>query len=369
MPMESLNLKHVNLPSAWDSAELQRLSLVDGTTYEDMVSDIDEALSMASDALLSSFAGQLVSVTEEVAVEYGTGNTRGYERVTERGRGQGRRGDTTGHMLPLVGFDYDLYWTFLYLKNARRKQIDKQINELIGRTQDIFENQVYTRFFKMEEETGVYFGLGTSGVSVPFADGGGGTIPYTPPQNLERAAAFAASHDHFLRLDGITQANLETAVKHLWEHGYNGPFELIIPQADVSDWTNTTNVTGYVEKPDPLVIYGSDQSLSRPLDEWYIGGVKTEWGFCKMYANGRIPTGYWAVTKSFGPDDLMNPLMVRTEAGMPLGASLVGQQVGQYPLQDVSSLIFFGVGVGERREAAVLVEDDSSGDYATPTIT
>ena len=44
MPVKTLNLKNVGLPSGWDATELTRLALTDGTTYDEMVRDIDEAL-------------------------------------------------------------------------------------------------------------------------------------------------------------------------------------------------------------------------------------------------------------------------------------------------------------------------------------
>ncbi len=368
MPQQTLNLKHVSLPSAWDAAELTRLRLADGTTYQQMVADIDGALEIAANMLLNSYYGRLISVTDEVAVEYDSGNVRGFERVTERGRGQGRRGDTSGHMLPLMDFDYQLYWTHLWLRDARRAQIDRQVNGLIANVENLFQKEALTRLFKMEEETGHYFGLGSGGVSVPFCDGGGGTIAYTPTPKPDRGGTFASTHDHYLRLNGITQANLETAVRHLWEHGIDGPYDLVISLADIASWTDTANVTGYVEKPDPSVVYGSGATLAQ-VEDIYIGGAKTEYGFCRMWASGRIPTAYWGVTKVYGQNDMRNPLKARVPTGQEtISAELIVENVGSYPLQGAVPFIRFGVGVGEMREAAVLVENDSSGDYASPAI-
>ena len=366
MAQNTLNLRFVSLPVGWDAAELTRLELKDGTTYQQMVTEINNALTFANQLLMSSYYGRLVHVTDEVALEYDEGAVPGFQRITERARGDGRKGTTKGHMLPLVGFDYELNWTFLFLRDARRKQIQRQVNGLIDNVENLFAKQVLTRHFKMEEESGRYYGLGASGVSAPFLNGSAETLTFTPVSVPERSVAFASTHDHFLRLNGITQANLETAVDHLWEHNIDGPYELIVAEADKANWTNTTNVTGYVEKPDPSIAYGDEQSLAR-VEDIYIGGVKTERGFCRLIASARIPANYWSVTKTYGQDDMNNPLAVRVEDSATLGASLVVEHVSQYPLQGAIPLIFFGVGVN-RREGAVLVENDTSGDYATPTI-
>jgi hypothetical protein len=367
MTVQVLSLKHVLLPAAWDGDEMSRLQLADGTPYEDMVMDIETALELAVENIQGSYAARLCYFTSEAGIDYGSGNTRGFERSTERARGQGRVAEMVGHMLPWVDFDYQMNFSRKWLANARRSQIDEQISQLVTNAENIFANQVFTRLFKMEEETGTYYGLGNSGVSVPFCDGGNGTIAFTPKSVPDRGGNFAATHDHFLRLDGITQANVETAVEHLWEHGIDGPYELIVAQADVASWTNTTNVTGYVERGLEGVSYGSASQLAQDLGAEYIGGVKTKRGFLRIYATGRIPTAFWSVTVAGEPGDMMNPLAVRTIDGL-LSLKLVTENVGAYPLQGATPEFTFGVGVGKRREAAVLVENDSSGDYATPTI-
>lgn len=368
MAVTNLNYTFVSLPPAWDAGQISQARLADNASYADFIKDVDDALTLSNRELLSGFAGQLVFTTDEAALEYPTGRSAAYERATERGRGTGRRAEMSGHMLPLVDFDYPMDWTRRFLKNARRSMLDRQVNALIERNRDLVEKLIFERLFKLEEETGDYYGLGTSGYSVPFADGGNGTIAFTPPPNPDRQTAdFASSHTHFLRLDGITQANLETAVKHLWEHGHDGPFELIISMADIASWTNATNVTGFTEKAISGITYGNAADLAQ-VEDWYIGGVKTEYGFVKMFATGRVPTAYYAVTRAYGPNDMRNPLALRYPTGREFGAALVADEMGAYPLQGAIAEFEIGCGVGYDRTAAVAVENDSSGSYASPTI-
>ncbi len=364
----NLNLKHIQLPSAWDAAELRRLALRDGTTYEDIISDVDAAMGMAWDDVLGGWVSTLFYLTAEITAEYGQGNRGGWEDHTEYGQADGQVGDTTGHMLPLRFKDYKLGWTADFLREARQMKIDEAIGNMAGSLIDETEKLAIGRLFKMEEESGKRFGLGASGISVPFCDGGNGNVSFIPKPNPDRATAFAATHDHYLRLNGINQANLETAVGHLWEHGEDGPYELLIAQTDVTAWTNTTNVTGYKEKANALVQYGQDTTLAT-VDEQYIGAITTkQYGSVQVRASARIPTGYWAVYKSYGQNDPRNPLWARWDEMFGVGPQLVVAQVGIFPLQGAIGQFKLGFGVGQSRTAAVLVENDTTGDYASPTI-
>ena len=362
-------LKNISLPSAWDNAELNRLKLRDGTTYESILRDVDDALGMVNTELNGGYLSRLFSVGTDIAVEYRNGATTGFEDHTENAQPDTQRGDTSGHMLPLVKKDRKLGWTFDFLKEARRAQIDADIASMVQDAKDVFERAVLTRLFKMEEDTGKRYGLGTSGVSVPFVDGAGGTIAWTPIPRPDRVLnTMDTTHDHYLRLSGITQANLETAVGHLWEHGHDGPYELIVSLADLSAWQTTANVTGFIAKAQSLIQYASTTSLAQVEAEIYQGAVNTKYGVCRLYANGRIPTTKWAVTKTYGQNDQRNPLRVRWDENWGFGVQLISDSVSLYPLKGAIGMIALGVGVGEDRSAAVLVENDSSGDYATPTI-
>lgn len=363
------DLKNIALPTAWDGNELSRLRLRDGATFEAVARDMDAALTIVNGSLNSGYLGRLLSITTEPDVEYRSGGGNGFDDETEQTQPDRQFANTTGHMLPLRGYDRAMGWTAKFLKNARRAQLDADISALVEDAVDIYEKRVWTRFFKLAEETGKTYGLGTSGVSVPFADGGVGTIPFIPPpRNDRKINTFDATHNHFLVLNGIIQANLETAVAHLWEHGVDGPYELIVALADLGDWQNTTNVTGFKPKGDPIIQYGGLDDLALVEAEVYQGAVQTKYGACRLYANARIPTGYWAVTKTYGQEDQRNPLRIRYDEMTGWGVKLVVNQVTLYPFAGAIGQFEFGAGVGADRVAAVLVENDSTGTYASPTI-
>lgn len=358
------DLKQWAIPSNWDAARLAQLQLQSGETYDGLIDDIAAALALTNQELLNDplIAG-LIGITDTPEVEYGVGVSNGFEDHTEYSKPDAKRGATTGHMLPLLPYDRMTGWTWDFLRKARRFQIDNDIREIVTDLKNLWPQKVLTRLFNPSAVS-----VGSSGSSVPFADGGVADSSYVPRAMPDRGGTFLSTHDHFLRLDGITQANLETAVEHLWEHGHDGPFDLLIPHADISDWTNTTNVTGFKKRADTLIQYGAQVDLAAVAQD-YLGVVETDYGACRVRANGRIPTNYWGLYKSYGVLDPRNPLWVYPSPTYGLACVLLaGDHIREFPLENAMMFMEFGVGVGRDRTAAVLVENDAAGDYAQPTI-
>lgn len=357
------DLKQWAVPTNWDSAYLSKVQLADGATYESFIDDVAQGLALVNAGLLSDpLVNGLVGLTTEIAVEYRVGVSNGFEEATEYGRPDARRGATTGHMLPLIEYDRALGWTWMFLRKARRSQLDADISSAMQDVRDIWHKKILTRLFKS-----TYDSVG-SGKSVPFADGGTADSSYVPPANPDRGGTFLYTHNHFQRLDGITQANLETAVAHLHEHGIDGPYDLLAAQADIASWTNTSNVTGFVPRPDPLIRYGVTQDVANVAGD-FIGAIETDYGAVRLRSNGRIPTKYWAVYKSYGSLDQRNPLRVRYTPAVGIGAVLLaGDHIREYPLENAILWSEFGVGVGEDRTAAVVTYNHTSGSYTDPTI-
>lgn len=362
------DLKSISLPAGIDLTVLRNMQLRSGQTYEAVVRDIDAAFSMARDSVLSGDLFDLVYMTNERTIEYRIGTNKTFERHTEYAQPDSQLANTTGHMLPVVKDDHKLGWTDDFLEEARQARIDADIAASIQAYKDRYEQAVLTRLFKATADSGAANGLGTSGVSVPLADGGTADANYVPVQNPSRAAAFAASHTHFLRLNGITQANLETAVDHLWEHGHDAPYDLLAAAADIASWQNTTNVTGFVPVNYGLVQYGVNTALAATLPPKYQGVITTKRGPVRLWTNARIPTAYWSVYKSYGRNDVRNPVWMYTDPMWGTAPRLVVNNVSLFPLAGAIVQIKYGVGIGEDRVSAVAVRNDSSGSYSSPTI-
>lgn len=358
------DLKQWALPAGWDAARLEQLRLATGENYALLINDIVAGLAVQNAALLADpIAASLISVTDEMAIEYPTGVSNGFEDHTEYAQPTGKRGATTGGMLEPIDKDRKLSWTFDFLRKARRSQIDADIASALADLRDVWQRTILQRMFKS-----TYTAVGSAGKSMPVADGGTADSNYVPPNRPDRAAAFAYTHTHLLRLDGITQANLESAVSNLWEHGYDAPFDLLVAQADMASWSNTTNVTGWVKRADGLIKYGTQTDLATAGED-YIAVIETStYGPVRVRASARIPTAYWAVYKSYGALDSRNLMKVAPSPTWGLGAALMaGANIQQFPLENAILRLEFYAGVADRVAAAV-VENDSSGNYATPTI-
>lgn len=356
------DLKQFALPTYIDAAYISKYRLASGETYEQYIGEVTQALAMQNGALLSDpMVGGLISLTSEMMAEYAIGVSNGFNVATEYGRGDAQRGKTTGHMLPLIAYDRPTGWTWMSLQKARRAQLDADIASILADLRNIWHKNILARLFKS-----TYDSVG-SGRSVPFADGGTADSAYVPPFMPDRATEFAYTHQHYAALNGITQANLVTAVKNVWEHGHDAPYELLVPQADIASWTAVATVTGFVPRASSLIRYGSTQDLAN-VAESYIGAVETDYGPVQMRMNARIPTGYWALYKSYGAQDQRNPLKVRYNERYGIGAILLaGDHIRTYPLENAIAFSEFGVGIGDRT-AAVLIENSGDGVYTTPTI-
>lgn len=357
------DLKKFAIPTYWDAAYIERMRLASGETYEQLISDIAAALAIQNAALFQDplMASLLAPSTSEIMIEYPIGVSNGFTAHTEYAVPDSKRAGTTGHMLPLEPYDRPFAWTWDFLKKARRMQIDTDISSGMADLRNLYHKAVLTRLFKS-----TYDAVG-SGRSMPVADGGTADSAYVPPQVPDRATAFAYTHTHLGRLDGITQANLLTTVTHVWEHGYDGPYDCVVAEADRSSWTDTTNVTGFVPVAQEGIQYGTSETLASAMAGVF-GIVETDHGPVRLRSSARIPTTYWAVYKSFGALDARNPLIIRENPEYGIGAILLaGDHIRQYPLENAIMYSEFGVGFNDRVSAA-LVLNASSSTYSSPTI-
>lgn len=359
-------LSQVAIPAAWDAAELANLALRDGRSYLEVLNDLNDALLMVQEEVEQSEMFDMIHTTPEVEVEYRSGTSNGFEDHTENAQPDAARGDTSGHMLPIKKKDRKLDWTTDFLEAARAAQLDADVADATQDYRDVMEQTALSRFFKKEADSGKQNGLGATGLSLPFVDGSSaGSISFTPIRRPDRANAFTSSHNHYLRLDGLTQANVETAVQHLWEHGHDAPFNLVASESDLQSWTDASSVTGFVTRDMGLVSYGNDTSLAQ-VGQSYQGVIKTKRGPCRLMTNARIPSGYWGLTKVYGKDDQRNPLARRIDPMYGKGPKLVVERVSLYPLTGGIVVVKFGYGIGKDRTNGVLVRSGAA--YASPTI-
>jgi hypothetical protein len=265
-------------------------------------------------------------------------------------------------MIPLDPFDRGLGWTWDFLQKARRVQIDADIASAMADVRDKFQYLALTRLFKS-----TYTAV-SSGRSMPLADAGTADSTYVPIAVPDRGGTFTSSHDHIHHYDGIVQAGLEAAAAHLYEHGYNAPWDLLVAYADIADWTDTSDITGWVPRASPSIRYGMTADLA-DLGEEFIGAIDTGYGLCRVRACGRIPTLWWALYKSYGPLDQRNPLVLRTNPRYGTGAVMLASDMGirQFPFENAILYSEWGFAIANRIGAVARKNDSSA--YADPSIT
>lgn len=356
------DMKQFALPTGWDGSELSKYSLVDGTTYEQIVNNIAAALSVANGDLISDpMYGGLITVTDELGKEYRDGVSNGMQERGEYTKADARRARTIGHMLPIKSYDRVLGWTWDFLRKARNVQIEADIASAIYDVKDNFQKRSLTRFFSTTENT-----IGTSGYDVPFVNSTGGNVDYTPPPY--NGSTFASTHTHFDRKGTSNHADaLEAGAGHLYEHGIMGDYTAMIPLADIATYTALTNFA----KPDPSWRFIRTDSAANwavaNVQDGYVGVYQSKYGLINVWATPRIPTAYLGVYKSYGVNDPRNSLAVRYSPDMGVGAVLMASTASTYPLADATIMHEFGVGVNDRLNGYACYFN-SSGSYTDPTI-
>jgi hypothetical protein len=357
------DMKQYALPGTFDAAYLAKLSLQSGETYEQLLADITSALSIQNAAILANpLLASLMSETTEATLEYAVGVSNGFEDHTEYALPDAKRANVAGTMIPLLEKDRALKWTWDFLKKARRSQIDADISSAMADLVNLYEQMALARLFKS-----TYDGVGSSGKAMPVADGGTADSTYIPINHPDRASAFSYTHNHVGAANGITQAILEAGVAHLWEHGHDAPYDLLISQADVASWANTTNVTGWIKKADGLIRYGNQTDLAQVAND-YIAVIETSvYGPVRVRACARIPTAFWSVYKSYGPLDQRNPLILRENPKYGAGAILLaGDHIRQFPFENCLLYAELGFAVADRVGAYIC--KNTSGSWSEPTI-
>lgn len=356
------DLKNVQVPSLWDLKTIKTIELADGTTFDIVVQQANAVLSVLSAELLAMrHYSNLFAVQQRPELKYAIGVTNGYEVASEYGTPAPRRGARTGHMLPLVKYDRALGWTQMFLRDADMDDIDADLRSLVTDSKKLLQQKLLARHFKMEGET-----VGTtSNASVPFADGGVTDTTFVPVET-DQGNVFTSSHDHFVRQAALNDANLDTNVRNLQEHGHQSPFEVIASDADAASWAA---LTGFKQPEWAGIVYRATTDRANIGDvSDYFGYVESDWGIARIWLTPRVPTNYYSIYKAYGPGDPRSPLRVRINKNWGWGYKLVPGTYVNAPQLMAVSYNEFGIGIGEDRTNGVCVFISGSGDYITPTI-
>lgn len=372
MPTGVRDTSSLVMLTGWDATALQNFKLQDGATYADVVAMMNAGLGALNAELNNDplWAG-LLSFTDQPDVEYRVGASNGFEVHTEYGRPDAKRAATDGHMLPLVGYDRRLGWTWDYLRKARISQIEADIADGIKDARDIFRQRVLTRLLKRGDDSGAANGLGSSGLSAGFATAAASTgVDFTPP--AVGGTSFDSNHEHYVGIAGgaFTAAVFTDAKDELREHGHEGPYDFLIGPADE---TTVRGLSGFVPAPSLGVVYGNTTNLAQvdqnaDMNGNYTIGVISD--FRVKVVRG-IPQYYGVGYKSYGPRSQRNPLRARVQKGanalQVIAVPDPSAGNGNNPLQHLMLFTEFGVGVADRTAATPRYVNNTTWADGSPT--
>lgn len=336
----------VNL-AGWDATALRAFDRNNGTNYEAIVNDMRAALgALNAEIAADPFISSVASFTDQPGAEYRIGTSNGFERHTEYGRPDAKRADITGHMLPLKAFDRMLGWTWDFVRNADRAQIDADIADAIQDARNIVRVQVLNRFLTRADESGIVEGLGAGGYSPGFATTAASTaVDFTPPPY--GANVFTSTHEHYVGAAGgaFTTAILDDMISELAEHGHLPPYDLAVGPSDVAA---VMALTGFVAPASALITAALTAAVANVDPALYLGAYKT----VRVREVPGIPQYYGFLYKSYGALSARNALKIRLPKGDGSLAvvAMTDPRAGNAttPIQNLQLFTEFGVGVNDR---------------------
>jgi hypothetical protein len=361
------------LPTGVDGAQLAQWTLRDGTTYEQFVGSLSQALA-GFNAELNSKWGYLYAITTEFAVEYPDGSTvTALQEITDLDKPDEIHGSTIGHMIALHAYGGRVGGSRRYWRDARMEQIQSTIATIINRARWRFELDLFTRLF-----TNTEFAIGSAGYNVPFVRGTGGSVDYTPP--AWEGQTFTTSHDHFVGVDDSSYNHdtlLNSLAETVEEHGHEAPFTAIVSRTDVASYQALTKFVEFVAPVVAMIDRGAESSGNQMFARgmpMVTGGVfgyfQSDYGLIELRSSNRIATGYAWLGKSYGVNDPRNPLAVRVHPTDGFGAYMVPETTlnREYPVQRLTIEMEHGVGVGRDRTNGAVGYLVVGGSYTNPTI-
>jgi len=358
------------LPSGWDPTELANLRLRDGTTYQQVLNDLEIALTAVNREITNDplWAG-LCYFTDEPTVTYRVGDTGVMEIHTEYGQPIVQRASIEGHMLPLLPYDTALGWTRDYLKRANLEAISADIADAVRKVRDRFRLSVLTRLLQRGDDSGQAKGLGTSGYSPGFATAAANTnVDFTPPS--VGGTTFDSNHEHYVAATGGWAASIFADIKdELREHGHEPPYDLIVSPADEQ---TIRGLSDFIPVAQWNVNYGATTSTAQ-LDpnadgngNYYIGVLND----IRVRVVRGMPQYYSFAWRSYGPRSMRNPVRIRLETGetaFRAYAEVDPRTGGAYPLAYMMVRVDFGVGVGDRTNGTPRYCNNATWSDGTPT--
>lgn len=369
----AMNLLNKALPVGVDGTRLAEWAMKDGVTYGELVNATSLALGDANQQLVNKW-GWLFGFTEDLMQEYEDGGSVSpMQELTDIDKPQPLFGSTIGHMIDLRYYGQGVGGSKRYFRDARSSQVRASISAIVRRGIWRFEQKLLTRAFTDDENQ-----IGTAGYDVPFVNGTGGNVDYTPP--AYEGQVFAGSHSHYVGYNASTPKTmadvLDGLALHLAEHGHEAPYTAIVSNADTALFSALTKWVQLVAGTGVMIDRGGGTSGPQFFAQGngsinQIGYYQSTYGQVDVRISARVATGHVFMGKSYGQLDIRNPLAVRVHPQRGFGMAVVPETTNdiEFPIKQLDVDFEFGVGVGPDRTNGVHGFLVAGGTYADSVIT
>ncbi|MCC6271416.1 MAG: hypothetical protein IT190_09070 [Microbacteriaceae bacterium] len=327
------------------------------------IQQVLEADLAAYNQVVDAMLGDLATPTTDRQRIYGASASGEMYEADEFDRAVGDKaagGTTVG--FPLKKFTKALGWTRDYFLQATPADIAESMLSIQAQ---------HTRAMRREIQRAIFTGTNTTfrdrfvspqiDLAVKaFVNADSAEIPNGP--NGETFTAASHTHYDFLDATSPTAAALLATVNDVVEHGHGGMVKLNINRA-AEDAVRA--LSGFTPYADPRMVYrtadtpGTTLDISR-LDNRPIGLL----GAAEVWVRSWVPSGYAFAYDASGE---LKPLAYRQHPVAGLQGLRIAARLEDYPLYADQMESYFGFGVWNRTNGAVLYWASGAVAYVAPT--
>jgi hypothetical protein len=366
------------IPTGVSATYLMRFEMQEGMNAEEVIALAATKIGEANEWLVSTYGG-LIFLTEKAYASYGLGGDPGMTpKGSEYAEEDGQVSEGIGHMLHAEDYKDATAWSADYLMRAVREDITRDVELKKVRWINRIDYDVLTAMFRSTE-----IAVGSAGWSVPWAIGTGMNVNFVPQSWM--GTNFDSTHTHFIRINAAASAaNVQTTIEsmseHLAHHGHTGLKVLYVSSsiATLILSINDTKKFATFISPEFRLLSGNTNipvsyvpGQMEGIPGEIIGYYSTNNGLVEIRKHPRVPAGYMWMGKSYGSNDLRNPMAVRVWKNEGFGLK-VRPQISRDINPMLEKVLFkgtHGVNVNDRTAGVAAQIASGGASYDEPTIT
>lgn len=331
---------------------------------EDQLFAYADAVLQAHNTMVEDMVGDLVEFTNKRISRYGNDVDVDMVEVDEFGVADAQKAAVTGNDIgwPLRAFQATVQWTRLYFEQKTLQEFTEQFDAILSGDVRNIERALKRALFTGTNAT--FIDRRIDSISIPvkaLVNADGAQIPRDKFGNTFNGA----THTHYLGTASLADADVQSAVDTVIEHGVSGTVLIYCNQAEEADIRAMASFDAFQQA---MIVPGANtdrvlggperyfETDNRPIGVWD--------GAIVVWVKPWVPAGYVLVIEVGGDQ---KPLRFRTRRGAGRGNLAIQFEDEAYPLRARMVEREFGVGVWGRTKAAIL--DTANATYTAPTIT